>query len=99
MAINIIMAKVGLVKAEKRLIEGLPKVVITPANIVTYKPIEELTVSDLDQLQLHACNMARVLKYGKSDAVIERFPEIRKELHAVVQYLYQFNINLTNLLQ
>jgi hypothetical protein len=79
--------------------EGLPPVSVQKAYEVSFKEPESLTVSDLDQLQLHACNMSRLLRYGKSDATVERKADIRQELNRVVTFLFQYNINLTNLLQ
>jgi hypothetical protein len=79
--------------------EGLPPVSVQKAYEVSFKDAESLTVSDLDQLQLHACNMSKLIKFGKSDSVIERKAEIRAELQAVVTFLFQYNINLSNLLR
>lgn len=64
----------------------------------TYKDKEDLTAADLETLKLHAENMAKLVRYSKSDVVIARKPDIRNELMRVVEFLYQYNINLTNLL-
>lgn len=62
-----------------------------------YKKVEDLTAGDIQQLESYALTLRGAIRTAKSDVMISRRAELRDELNRVIEFLFQFNINLTNL--
>lgn len=75
-----------------------PKVNDYLIRTVSYKKEDELTVSDIEQVQLYAYNLNKALRFSKSETLQSKRTELKDELTKTIEWLFKYNINLTHLL-